>query len=75
MRSLPSLVQERLSKKLGTAFGGLTEAVAQELTNEVLEVIADWIEVQRNDAPATGKEFAKAIRWDDPLESVDEQSV
>jgi hypothetical protein len=62
MSQLSTLVRDRLSDKLGSTFGGLTAAVAQELTNEVLEVVADWIEEQCNDVPATGKEFSKAIR-------------
>lgn len=35
--------------------------VSQE---ELIEQIAQWLEVQRNDVPATGEEFAAAIRSD-----------
>lgn len=33
-----------------------------EVAKAVLEAAATWIESQRNDIPATGKEFAAAIR-------------
>ena len=33
-----------------------------EVAKVVLEAAATWIESQRNDIPATGKEFAAAIR-------------
>ena len=33
-----------------------------EVARLVLEAAATWIESQRNDIPATGKEFAAAIR-------------
>ena len=31
-------------------------------SDDVIEYIANWVSVQRNDVPATGEEFANAIR-------------
>ena len=41
----------------------LNEKFVNSLRQNVVTEIADWIEMQRNDVPATGTEFANAIRF------------
>ena len=48
--------------KAAGAPSGLSAKAMRDAIKEEREWIAAWIEQQRNDIPATGREFAAAIR-------------
>jgi hypothetical protein len=58
----------RLAREAGFGIGyseaalTLFERFAQLVAEQEKESIAAWVEPQRNDIPATGAEFARAIR-------------
>lgn len=48
--------------EVGELLDALAEEVRHNASQDTAKRIADWIEIQRNDVPAQGIEFASAIR-------------